>query len=105
MRRWMGIARTVSDSVSGEDTMTQTLKYVVTKLHKNSHDYGYYIQLAESFRLRDVPSVLGSHIPNRAELKAFLKSRCLIENTAETIMEDLDALPPGREFYVLVYDC
>ena len=85
--------------------MAETLKYMVTKLHKNSHEYGYHIQLAESLKLRDMPSVLGSHIPNRAELVAFLKSRCLIENTAETIMKDLDALPPGREFYVLVYDC
>ena len=85
--------------------MAETLKYMVTKLHKNSHEYGYHIQLAESVKPRDMPSVLGSHIPNRAELEAFLKSRCLIENTAETIMKDLDALPPGREFYVLVYDC
>ncbi len=85
--------------------MSQTLKYMVTKLHKNSQEYGYHIQLAESLKLCDMPSVLGSHIPNRAELEAFLKSRCLIENTAEMIMKDLDALPPGREFYVLVYDC
>jgi hypothetical protein len=84
--------------------MAETRKYMVTKLHKNSHEYGYHIQLAESLKPRDVPA-LGSHIPNRAELEAFLKSRCLIENTAETIMKDLDALPPGREFYVLVYDC
>ncbi len=85
--------------------MAETLKYMVTKLHKNSHEYGYHIQLAESLKPRDMASVLGSHIPNRAELEAFLKSRCLIENTAEMILKDLDALPPGREFYVLVYDC
>jgi hypothetical protein len=102
MRRWMGIASTVPARLFGEDTMTETLKYMVTKLHKNSHEYGYHIQLAE--KLRDIPSVLGSHIPNRAELEAFLKSRCLIEKTAETILKDLDALPPGREFYVLVSD-
>jgi hypothetical protein len=51
-----------------------------------------------------VPSSLGSHIPSRAELEIFLKSRRLVEHTAEMILQDLDALPPGREFYVLVYD-
>jgi len=82
----------------------QTLKYMVTKLRKNSQEYGYHIQLAGSFRLRHSPSVLGSHIPNRADLEAFLKSRRLVDHTAEMILKDLDALPPGREFCVLVYD-
>jgi hypothetical protein len=82
----------------------RTLKYMVTKLRKNSQEYGYHLQLAESFKLRDVPSLLGSHIPSRAELELFLKSRRLVNHTAETILQDLDALPPGREFYVLVYD-
>lgn len=81
-----------------------TLKYTVTKLRKNSQEYGYHIQLAEGFKLRDVHSSLGSHIPSREELEAFLKSRQLVEHTAEMILQDLDALPPGREFYVLVYD-
>jgi hypothetical protein len=81
-----------------------TLKYMVTKLRKNSQEYGYHLQLAGSFKLRDVPSLLGSHIPSRAELEAFLKSRQLVDHTAEMILQDLDALPPGREFYVLVYD-
>jgi hypothetical protein len=81
-----------------------TLKYMVTKLRKNSQEYGYHIQLARSLKLRDVPSLLGSHIPSRAELEAFLKSRQLVDHTAEMILRDLDALPPGREFYVLVYD-
>jgi hypothetical protein len=81
-----------------------TLKYSVTKLCKNSQEYGYHIQLAGTFRLHDVPSSLGSHIPSRAELEIFLKSRRLVEHTAEMILQDLDALPPGREFYVLVYD-
>ena len=67
-------------------------------------EFGYHLQLAESFKLRDVPSLLGSHIPSRAELELFLKSRRLVNHTAETILQDLDALPPGREFYVLVYD-
>jgi hypothetical protein len=84
--------------------MAETLKYMVTKLHKNSHEYGYHIQLTESLKFRDTPSVLGSHIPNRAEFVGFLKSRCLIEKTVETIMNDLDALPLGRELYVLVAD-
>ena len=83
----------------------QTLKYMVMKLRKNSQEYGYHIQLAGSFKLRDMPSSLGSHIPSRAELELFLKSRQLVDHTAETILQDLDALPPGREFYVLVYDC
>jgi hypothetical protein len=81
-----------------------TLKYMVTKLRKNSQEYGYHIQLAGSFKLRDMPSLLGSHIPSRAELEAFLKSRRLVDHTAEMILQDLDALPPGREFYLLVYD-
>jgi hypothetical protein len=81
-----------------------TLKYTVTKLRKNSQEYGYHIELASTFKLRDVPSLLGSHIPSRAELEVFLKSRRLVHHTAETILQDLDALPPGREFYVLVYD-
>ncbi len=81
-----------------------TLKYTVTKLRKNSQEYGYHIQLAGNFKLPDVPSLLGSHIPSRAELEVFLKSRRLVDHTAETILQDLDALPPGREFYVLVYD-
>jgi hypothetical protein len=81
-----------------------TLKYMVTKLRKNSHEYGYHIQLAESFKFRNVPSLLGSHIPSRAELEVFLKSRRLVDHTAEMILRDLDALPPGREFYLLVYD-
>jgi hypothetical protein len=87
--------------INGEQ---QTLKYMVTKLNKNSQEYGYHIQLAGGFRLCDAPSVLGSHIPNRAELEAFLRSRRLVDHTAETILKHLDALPPGREFYVLVYD-
>jgi hypothetical protein len=81
-----------------------TLKYTVVKLRKNSQEYGYHIQLAGNFKLRDVPSLLGSHIPSRTELEVFLKSRRLVHHTAETILQDLDALPPGREFYVLVYD-
>jgi hypothetical protein len=81
-----------------------TLKYMVTKLRKNSQEYGYHIQLAGSFKFRDVPSLLGSHIPSRAELELFLKSRRLVDHTAEMILQALDALPPGREFYVLVYD-
>jgi hypothetical protein len=67
-------------------------------------EFGYHLQLAERFKLRDVPSLLGSHIPSRAELELFLKSRRLVTHTAETILQDLDALPPGRELYVLVYD-
>jgi hypothetical protein len=81
-----------------------TLKYMVTKLRKNSQEYGYYIRLAGSFKLCEMPSFLGSHIPSRAELEGFLKSRQLVDHTAEMILQDLDALPPGREFYVLVYD-
>lgn len=81
-----------------------TLKYLVTKLRKNSQEYGYYIELADTFKLRDVPSLLGSHIPSRAELEVFLRSRRLVDHTAETILQDLDALPPGREFYVFIYD-
>jgi hypothetical protein len=81
-----------------------TLKYMVTKLSKNSREYGYHIQLAGSFKLRDVPSLLGSHIPSRAELEVFLKSRQPVDHTVEMILQHLDALPPGREFYVLVYD-
>jgi hypothetical protein len=81
-----------------------TLTYTVTKLCKHSHEYGYYIQLAGTFKLRDAPSLLGSHIPSRVELEVFLRSRQLVDHTAETILQHLDALPPGREFYVLVYD-
>ena len=81
-----------------------TLKYMVTKLSKNSQEYGYHIQLAGTLKLSNVPSLLGSHIPGRAELEVFLKSRQLVDHTAETILQHLDALPPGREFYVLVYD-
>src|ERR1700759_4675231 len=51
-----------------------------------------------------MPSLLGSHIPSRAELELFLKSRRLVNHTAETILQDLDALPAGRELYVLVYE-
>jgi hypothetical protein len=81
-----------------------TLKYMVTKLLKNHQEYGYHIRLAGTFKVREVPSLLGSHIPSRAELELFLKSRQLVDHTAETILQDLDALPPGREFYLLVYD-
>jgi hypothetical protein len=81
-----------------------TLQYMVTKLRKNSQEYGYHIQLAGGFKLRDMPSLLGSHIPSRAELELFLRSRQLVDHTAEMILQDLDALPPGREFYLLVYD-
>jgi hypothetical protein len=81
-----------------------TLQYTITKLCKNSQAYGYHIQLAGTFKLRDTPSLLGSYVPSRAELEVFLKSRRLVDHTAETILQDLDALPPGREFYVLVYD-
>jgi hypothetical protein len=81
-----------------------TLTYMVTKLRKNSQEYGYHIQLAGSIKLCDVPSLLGSHIPGRAELEVFLKSRRLVDHTAEMILRDLDALPPGRAFYVSVYD-
>ena len=81
-----------------------TLTYMVTKLRKNSHEYGYYIQLAGTFKFREVPSLLGSHIPGRAELEVFLNSRRLVNHTAEMILQDLDALPPGREFCLLVYD-
>jgi hypothetical protein len=87
--------------VNGEH---RTLRYMVTKLRKNSQEYGYHIQLAGSFKLRDTPSLLGSHIPSRAELEAFLRSRQLVDHTAEMILKDLDDLPPGREFYLLVYD-
>jgi hypothetical protein len=82
----------------------RTLTYMVTKLCKNSQEYGYHIQLAGSFKLREMPSLLGSHVPSRAELEVFLRSRRLVGHTAETILQDLDALPPGREFCVLFYD-
>jgi hypothetical protein len=81
-----------------------TLQYMVTKLRKNSHEYGYHIQLAGTLKFREVPTLLASHIPGRAELEVFLKSRQLVDHTPETILQDLDALPPGREFALLVYD-
>lgn len=77
---------------------------VKAQLNDSLHEYGYHIQLAGTFKFRDVPSLFGSHIPSRAELEVFLKSRRLVDHTAEMILQDVDALPPGREFYLLVYD-